>query len=193
VHKIGVHDKQMEQGRLFEHYYAHYLFYHSNYFESLIRIQMDTKGNRAGAAESTNIPYVTHNKGSNRKAVIEVWIPLSVKFQHYYLHYSTIIPIILAIIHIISKDENAIWAGFIAETSPFGSGNSISSLVVRHDQCALSYRGSGGGRRSSSIGGLDVFQPTSTHGWTNHIAQGFDRLGDISALVLPQVICNTEI
>jgi hypothetical protein len=90
--------------------------------------------------------------------------------------------------------QNAIWAVFIAETSPFGrSGSSISSLVVRHDQCALSYGGSGGGRRSCSIVGLDVFQPTSTHGWTKLIAQGFNTLGYISALVLLHVICNSKI
>ncbi len=34
----------------------------------------------------------------------------------------------------------------------------MSSLIVRHDHCALSYDGSGGGRMSCSIGGLDVFQ-----------------------------------
>ncbi len=62
----------MEQGRLFEHYYAHYLFYYSNRFESLLRIQIDTKRNRAGAAESTNFPCATRNKRSNRKAVIDV-------------------------------------------------------------------------------------------------------------------------
>jgi hypothetical protein len=80
--------------------------------------------------------------------------------------------------------------GFIAETSPAGrSGSSISSIVVRHDQCALSY----GGRMSCSEGGLDVFQQTSTHGWTKLIAQGFNRSGDISAFVLPHVICNSKI
>jgi hypothetical protein len=30
-----------EQGLLFEHYYARYFFYYSNYFESLLQIQMD--------------------------------------------------------------------------------------------------------------------------------------------------------
>ncbi len=34
--------------------------------------------------------------------------PLSVKFQHYYLHYSTFILIILAVIHVISNHENEI-------------------------------------------------------------------------------------
>ncbi len=138
--------KRMEQGWLFEHHYAHYLFYYSNYFESL----------------------------------------------H---HYSTIISIIFAIIHIISRDEIAFWTVFIAEMSPSGrSRSNISSLVVRHDQSALSYWGSrSGGRRSCSIGGLDVFQPTSTHGWTKLITKGFDRLGDIGAFVLPHVICNSKI
>jgi hypothetical protein len=28
----------MQQGRLFQHYYAHYLSYYSNYFDSLLRI-----------------------------------------------------------------------------------------------------------------------------------------------------------
>ena len=83
--------------------------------------------------------------------------------------------------------------GFIAETSPAGrSGSSISSLVVRHDQRALSYGGSGGGRMACSVGGLDVFQPTSTHGWTKLIGQGFNRSGDISAFVLPHVIGNSR-
>jgi hypothetical protein len=44
-----------------------------------------------------------------------------------------------------------------------------------------------------SIGGLDVFQPTSTHGWTKLIGQGFNRSGDISAFVLPHVIGNSKI
>ena len=84
--------------------------------------------------------------------------------------------------------------GFIAEMSPSGrSGSSISSLVVRHDQRALSYGGSGGGRMACSVGGLDVFQPTSTHGWTKVIGQGFNRSGDISAFVLPHVIGNSKI
>ncbi len=86
--------------------------------------------------------------------------------------------------------------GFIAEMSPAGrSGSSISSLVVRHDHwhCALSYGGSGGGRMSCSVGGLDIFQPTSTHSWTKLIAQGFNRLGDFSAFVLPHVIGNSNI
>ena len=34
--------------------------------------------------------------------------PLSVKFHHYYLHYSPFILIILAIIHVISNHENGI-------------------------------------------------------------------------------------
>ncbi len=58
--------------------------------------------------------------------------------------------------------------GFIAETSPAGrSGSIISSLVVRHDQCALSYGGSGGGRMSCSLGGLDILNCISTnqHAW----------------------------
>jgi hypothetical protein len=84
--------------------------------------------------------------------------------------------------------------GFIAETSPAGrSGSSISSLVVRHDECALSYGRSGGGRMACSVGGLDVFQLTSTHGWTKLIGQGINRFGDISAFVLPHVIGNSKI
>ena len=84
--------------------------------------------------------------------------------------------------------------GFIAESSPAGrSRSSISSLVVRHDQRALSYGGSGGGRMACSVGCLDVFQPTSTHGWTKVICQGFNRSGDISAFVLPHVIGNSKI
>ena len=84
--------------------------------------------------------------------------------------------------------------GFIAESSPAGSsGSSIASLVVSHDQRALSYGGSGGGRMACSIGGLDVFQPTSTHGWTKLIGQGFNRSGDISAFVLPHVIGDSKL
>ena len=84
--------------------------------------------------------------------------------------------------------------GFIAESSPAGrSWSSIASLVVSHDQRALSYGGSGGGRMACSVGGLDVFQPTSTHGWTKLIGQGFNRSGDISAFVLPHVIGNSKI
>jgi hypothetical protein len=155
---------------------------------------MDTKRRRSGAAESTNFPCVARNKRSYWKALIDGWSSAICKVStllfalfYYYLNY-------LAIIHIRSKDENGIWAVFIAETSPAGrSGSSISSLVVRHDQCALSYGGSGGGRRSCSVGGLDVFQLTSTHGWTKLIAQGFNRLADISALVLPHMICNSKI
>ena len=84
--------------------------------------------------------------------------------------------------------------GFIAESSPAGrSGSSIASLVVSHDLRALSCGGSGGGRMACSIGGLDVFQPTSTHGWTKLVGQGFNRSGDISAFVLPRVIGNSKI
>jgi hypothetical protein len=84
--------------------------------------------------------------------------------------------------------------GFIAESSPAGSsGSSIASLVVSHDQRALSQGRSGGGRVACSIGGLDVFQSTSTHGWTKLIGQSFNRSGDISAFVLPHVIGNSKI
>ena len=48
-------------------------------------------------------------------------------------------------------------------------------------------------RRWTYVGGLDVFQPTSMHGWTKLISQGFNRSGDISAFVLPHVIGNSKI
>jgi hypothetical protein len=46
---------------------------------------------------------------------------------------------------------------------------------------------------AGSVGGLDVFQPTSTHGWTKLIGQGFNQFGDISTFVLPHVIGNSKI
>ena len=63
----------MQQGRRFQLYYAHYLSYYSNYFDSLLLIEMDTKRCSAGAAGSTNFPCVACNKGSCRKTVIDDW------------------------------------------------------------------------------------------------------------------------
>jgi hypothetical protein len=50
------------------------------------------------AAGSTNFPCAVPSKGINQTSVSDVRSPLTVKFQNYYLHYSTIIPIILSII-----------------------------------------------------------------------------------------------
>ncbi len=108
---------------------------------------MDTQRNRAGAdraadSKSTNFPCVarTGNKGSNRKAVIDIWSPPICKVSTLLFALIYINSIIFAIIQIISQDKNAIWAVFIAEMSPSGrSGISILPLVVRHDPRALSY------------------------------------------------------
>jgi hypothetical protein len=112
----------------------------------------------------------------NQKAVIDVQSPLSVQFQNYHLHSSSSILIILAIIIIISSVETAIQVSIHCRLSTFGrSGSSTSSLVVNHYKCALSRRGCAG-CRPCSMGSLDVFQPTSAHGWTKLIAQSSIRL-----------------
>ncbi len=152
---------------------------------------MDTKRCSAGAAGRTNFPCVARNKGSCRKTVIDDWSSAVCKvstllfalFYFYFNYFSN-----------YTSYFKTRKSDFIAATSPAGRcESSISSLVVRHDQRALSYGGSGGGLMAWSVGGLDVFQPTSTHGWMKLIGQGFNRLGDISAFVLPHVIGNSKI
>jgi hypothetical protein len=129
-------------------------------------------------SESTNSPCVTPTKGINQKAVIDVCSPLSGKFQTYFFHYSTIIPIIDLLYSLFHKMKLRFWSAFTAGTSSFGrSRSSTSSLVVMNDQCALPRGGCGGRCMPCMIGGLDVSQPTSAHGWTKTYRSKFGQIG----------------
>jgi hypothetical protein len=99
--------------------------------------------------------------------------PLSVKFQHYYLHF---ILIILAIIHwhLISKHENGIhcrneprWKELKQHIFTRCQARSMRPVTVLWRKL----RWTNGGSMACSEGGLGVFQPTSTHGWTKLIGQ----------------------
>ena len=127
---------------------------------------MDTKRSRAGAAGSTNFQCAACNKGSCRKAVIEDWSSAVCQVSKLLFALFYFILIILAIIHVISKHENGIhcrneplWKERKQHIFTRRQARSTRPVLWRKRRWTYGLR----------VGGLDVFQPTSTHGWTKLI------------------------
>ena len=116
----------------------------------------------------------------------------SVLFQAYYSHYVTIISIICTIILIISNLEIAIRVRIHSrKLAIWNIHQRVSSFIIKHPS-ALS-NGDHWSNRPSRIGLTDVLHPTSTHCRFELVTQCINRLGNGCALVLPDVISNSEI
>ena len=117
-------------------------------------------------------------------------------------HYITIISIIFSIIGIISKQKIAIWVGIYCNKqanriihdggSLFEASSSSIDSIGEH-QHVFSYRRAGSVRGVLWVGATDVCKPSGTQGRTKRIAQGINRLGNCSPLVLPHVIRYSKV
>jgi hypothetical protein len=142
----------------------------------------------------------------DRQALIAVRGPLSVLFWSYYLHYSIIMRIILAIILIISKIQTAFRVSIHCRNPPpwFPSPEAaqkqqiiVLRLLEQKQQIILNRP-----RVSSPVPWMGwlplppavlVFKQTIAHGLTKLSAQSINLLGDGVKLVLPHVIRKTKI
>ncbi len=121
-----------EHPLLFQHYYTHYFFYYFNYFKCVSRFPMDSNATYMLQLNVQRSYVLSQAKLSRRKVQLFAEGSHQCVFRTYYTNYSTIILIILAIIHIILWLEIAIWVSIHCRNSAHWLESKTNCITHRH-------------------------------------------------------------
>ena len=121
-----------EHPLLFHHNYTHYFFYYFNYFKCLSRFPMDSNATYMLQHNVQRSYVLSQAKLARRKVQLFAEVHHQCVFRTYYSNYSTIILIILAIIHIILWLEIAIWVSIHCRNSAHWLESETICITHRH-------------------------------------------------------------